>query len=730
MKFAPLSKKLLATSMAALGASATALFVVPGHTQTAEVKIYTPANEIEKKAQGVLEKHCARCHQEGKLEGGRLKPSKEFGNVMQLDQLLADVSRAKFGNPDGSRIFELVVNKKMPFDLYDGDYTKPEPQPDEIEALRVWLKNAKAPVAAACLTGKGTYSEAYAEITKDLGQLPDHRRGGARYITLANLALNCGSPEELEAFRQATAKLLNSLSTNSDPLTLTPIDKEKILLRFNLEDLGWTPAIWESITGIYPYGVRPAESSYDFVAQTTHTRIPLIRADWFAFTASRPPLYETILGLPPTFQELQRNLGLDVTRNIAEYVARRAGFQKSGVSQNNRLIERHPIATGAFWTSYDFGGNRNRQSLFEFPLGPGGEMGFEHDGGETIFNLPNGYQAYYLNDVKGQALAKGPTSIVQDKSRKDLSVTNGISCMGCHISGIRPATDEIRAQVETLKTFPLEVREAVKALYPPTDVMDKQIKADSARFLTALKNSGVGPKLDLNGVEIINALSDRYEREIDLKAAAAEFGVSVDELEKNMTAAGGLGPSLVTRLKLGTVQRDAFEFNFAGLVESIVDGEYIAPADAPAITVAKAGDALDLQADKADYALGDKPVFTVRSNKDCHLTLINVDPRGEAVVIFPNRFQQDNAIKADTAFNFPNADSAFDFKFTSKGTETVIAICDEAGTALAEVTHDYAAQALTELGKGSVATRKIDVVKRKVEAGQDIARTAVKLNVK
>jgi hypothetical protein len=103
-------------------------------------------------------------------------------------------------------------------------------------------------------------------------------------------------------------------------------------------------------------------------------------------------------------------------------------IQKSGVSANNRLIERHMARNGYFWTSYDFGGNRDRQSLYEFPLGPGGPHGFNHDGGETIFSLPNGFQACFLNNSKGQPLDKGPTSIVREPSRKDFSVTNGISC--------------------------------------------------------------------------------------------------------------------------------------------------------------------------------------------------------------------------------------------------------------------------------------------------------------
>ncbi|WP_436425189.1 hypothetical protein, partial [Enterococcus faecium] len=80
--------------------------------------------------------------------------------------------------------------------------------------------------------------------------------------------------------------------------------------------------------------------------------------------------------------------------NIRNFVAQRAAFQRSGVSQNNRLIERHPSRSGFFWTSYDFAGNRDRQSLFSFPLGPNGPNAFHHDGGETIFSLPNGFQAY------------------------------------------------------------------------------------------------------------------------------------------------------------------------------------------------------------------------------------------------------------------------------------------------------------------------------------------------
>src|SRR4029077_1062992 len=115
---------------------------------------------------------------------------------------------------------------------------------------------------------------------------------------------------------------------------------------------------------------------------------------WFAFTVSQPPLYYSVLKLPNTFQELTREQGINVEADIRNFVAQRAAFQHSGVSQNNRLIERHPSRSGYFWTSYDFSGNRDRQNLFEFRLGPGGNGVFRHDGGETLFSLPNGFQGY------------------------------------------------------------------------------------------------------------------------------------------------------------------------------------------------------------------------------------------------------------------------------------------------------------------------------------------------
>ena len=81
--------------------------------------------------------------------------------------------------------------------------------------------------------------------------------------------------------------------------------------------------------------------------------VPVESASPFA-TASRPPLYHDLLQLPTTAGELERQLRLDAAIDIQQERVARAGFNGSGVSRNNRLIERHVALHGAYWRTYDF----------------------------------------------------------------------------------------------------------------------------------------------------------------------------------------------------------------------------------------------------------------------------------------------------------------------------------------------------------------------------------------
>src|SRR5207249_4761285 len=107
----------------------------------------------------------------------------------------------------------------------------------------------------------------------------------------------------------------------------------------------------------YPYGVIQPTPAARAVFIATGCELPVVRADWFVFAASRPPLYHEVLQLPDTDAALEKDLKIDVEADIREGRVARAGFNGSGVSRNNRLIERHGTAHGAYWKSYDFAGN-------------------------------------------------------------------------------------------------------------------------------------------------------------------------------------------------------------------------------------------------------------------------------------------------------------------------------------------------------------------------------------
>ncbi|MGH6816349.1 MAG: DUF4384 domain-containing protein [Hyphomicrobiaceae bacterium] len=711
--------------------------------------IPVPSEGAERKAYQVLDKHCARCHQVGSGRYKRERPAKDFGNILQLAELVRAGQYIQPGNPDASQLYTFIFEKKMPYDVYVEYSGDPEPTAEEVTAIRDWIQGLGPPVDTACKARPFLDNAKMLEaMVRDADNPREHRNREVRYVTLTHLYNACIDDKELEVYRQAVVKLLNSLSYSPDPLKLETIDEAGTIIRFRLADLGWDAALWEKLIKGYPYGVIPRRTKqYKFLQDVAGTKIPHVRGDWLANVASRPPLYHDLLHLPATFSELQKLLGVSVDANIRNFRTHRAGFQKSGVSAHNRLIERHTIANGVFWTSYDFAGSSGRQSLFEYPLGPGGKYGFKHDGGETIFSLPNGLNGYYLNDAAGKRLDKGPTNIVFDKTQRDLTVTNGVSCMGCHSVGFRKETDKIRAHVIKDRSFPADVRDHVEALYPPVEEMTKLIERDVERFRSAMRLMGLNPDLTYNGVEMVNALSSYYERDVVLKLAAAEFGLPAEEFLSAVEGAPAEVIRLKRRLAQGYVPRDQFQCLFAKVVPHVTDDTALVtegyygsegrkecdpkpaakkeydpkpaakkeydhkPAAQKEYDSKPAGYppaasydrpahrfTIELYSDKSAYKKGDLPVFSVRATEDCYLTLINIDSRGHAKVLFPNKFTQDNHLPAGEELRFPDHKAKFEYSLDEKGTEAVVAVCSTTRKTVDGIRHDFGKDQFTDLG--------------------------------
>ncbi len=388
---------------------------------------------------------------------------------------------------------------------------------------------------------------------------------------------NAGLTEdELQTYRNALAKLVNSLSWHPRITLPQPIDPNRLILRIDLREFMWDANLWNRILAEYPYGIFPDSAVAKACMVTTATKLPCIRADWFVATASHPPLYHDLLQVPVNLAELEAQLRVNAAVDIQQERVARAGFNGSGIAKNNRVLERHDAVHGAYWRTYDFEAvpqnlvERNlllpdRRNLFAYPLGPGSTDNlFQHAGGEVIFNLPNGLQGFMIVNANNQRLDKASTAIVSDAKRPDKAVETGVSCMSCHYRGINPKDDQIRDHVDkNPKAFSKSDAELIRALYVPAKKMRALMDEDAERFRKALEKTGN----KVSAFEPVMTLTLRYEGDVDLPTAASELGLTPEGLRQRIggteQGARNLGPLKVPG---GTISRQVFVQSFAEAV--------------------------------------------------------------------------------------------------------------------------------------------------------------------
>jgi tetratricopeptide (TPR) repeat protein/WD40 repeat protein len=420
-----------------------------------------------------------------------------------------------------------------------------------------------------------TQRETNAWILEDLEQAAPSDRRHYRYASFAHLLAGAAPGYDLQTHREALPILLNSLSWAPHLHRPSAIDPARSVFRIDLRALGWDARLWRRLLENYPYGFRGRDDpSAERLARACGTPLPCVRGDWLLAAASRPPLYHDLLGLPNTEKQLEERLGIDAAANIRKGHVVRCGFTNSEVSRNNRLLERHQSRYGFYWRSYDFGGGTGRQHLLSHPLGPAaGPSSFQHDGGEAVFQLPNGLQAYLLSKALGQRIDTAPVHIVFD-NREVGPVVNGVSCMRCHDQGMMPTSfakaDEVRPHVmRNPAAFTDEERDTVRALYRPAAEFNAFLREDADRFAKALRELG-GPPYAL----ALGRAATSYKARLDVHLAAAELGVTTAALVKGLgqsrLLAEELGPLLAPG---GQVTRAVFEEEFPEAVRELRLGD-------------------------------------------------------------------------------------------------------------------------------------------------------------
>ena len=68
-----------------------------------------------------------------------------------------------------------------------------------------------------------------------------------------------------------------------------------------------------------------------------------------------------------------------------------------------------------------------------------------------------------------------------------------------------------------------------------------------------------------------------------------------------------------------------------------------------------------LNTDSPNYQLNDYLTLGVHIKDDAHIVILNWDSTGKLTLLFPNDYQQDNLVKANTTHTFPDPQSDFDF---------------------------------------------------------------------
>ena len=537
----------------------------------------------------ILDAHCHRCHGEnGTVEGG-LNYITDLGKLAARKQIVA-------GNPDASPIFRRITNGTMP---PAGEH--PRPSAADIATVKAWIV-AGSPTLTAPQKTVTNRAAPTAAMLADLEKFDRRSRRFLRYFTLTHLADAGLSADELQTYRNALGKLVNSLSWHPRIRTPEPIDATGTILRIDLRWFMWDAVLWNRLALDYPYGVLDESAAGRAVTVATATRVPAVRADWFVAAASRAPLYYDLLQLPGNLAELERQLRVDANANIQQDRVNRVGFNGSGISRFNRILERHDSVHGAYWRTYDFdeppqnlvernsGIQADRRNIFAFPLGPGiVEQPFLHAGGEAIFSLPNGLHGYFIMNAVNDRLDKAPTAIVSDPKRPDRAVEAGVSCMGCHFTGILPKADQVRDHLEkNPKAFSRPNAERIRALYPPKDKSLSLMEDDAKRYAESVAKAGA----KVSRFEPVRTITLKYEADLDLPSAAADVGLAPDDFRQRISETESLTKSLgALRVPGGTVARQIWLQSFGDLARNLRLGPLFQSNAAGSIVADNTGEA-------------------------------------------------------------------------------------------------------------------------------------------
>lgn len=627
----------------------------------------------------VLEKHCVRCHQSGRLD--RVAPAGAFGNVLHLEGLATTPSLVLPGNPDASRLYLTMLRRLMPLDASADAVRHPWPTSDEIAHVRSWITGLSP--RRHCRDRRTVGAAEHAATLSQLGQVTGEDPKKLRFLSIAHLHNNCTRPEALAAYRQAIVRIVNSLSWKTAPVAAPPIDPARTLFKISLDDLGWRPEHWERImsSGTGPLGLTAPLPSE--IGQTYGTAIPIARADWFAKTVLSAPLYYEVLGLPGTGSEILKILQT-APASSAGNPALRVPITRPSTSLQTSVIERYQSRYGPIWQAYHWLAGQETPIIDPAKAAAPVHPSSPHHAARGMFTLPNGLPSFFIIDGSGSRLDALPPDIAAPSVAGRSPITAGLDCMACHRQG--PS-----APSATGDALPRSIAQA--------------LDADRQAISSAMHRVGIDPELTIDGVAPVVALAEEFARPLDGRRAAAELGIDLAALLDLADRGDDAMSVLARRLVQGLVPRSEIEGRARELamalgrprLDTVKGGDRPTP-DEGHRAPAEGGPRLILYSDKARYRKGDALQVTVKVAAACHLTIVSIDTRGRGTVLFPSDFEANGLLSAGQELRLPGPGAPYSLRLNESGRETIVALCNEVSAFTDNIRHDFERQRFTELG--------------------------------
>ena len=648
-----------------------------------------PKELVAMRAFDVLNRHCARCHDSRRLQARPL-PASPVAEILDLDRLAARRDLVQAGRPEASPLYVSMITRHMPYDVFQELETTAgsgEPTAADIIALRDWIVGlASQPV---CKVQPGRWQELAASIKSDLSKHSSKRAAQRRYLSLYEVAPRCGTgndADRIDAFQQASSKLLNLVSLANGPMRLEPIGKDGRVLAFDLNAIGWAPDRWNLLASRFGAAAELPAALKD----NTGSQPIVLPAHWLAHEIVHSGNYDTLLGIPRSLDNMLAIFGID---DDVKDAASSQTFSQSKITGGARVLNRNETSTRlSLWLARDFSPSSSPSSAD--PLQS-----------RVIFSLPNGFPGFAIYGNTGELRQSVHKAVLPDSLAGTGAKGSGLSCLLCHSGGAGADTSLAASTAEASDTA-------------------SSLLTDRDRDETALafQIAGIDPDLRIDAIEPVMALANIYARDLDLFAASVELAQPLEELSKHLRAVEGPLHPVAIRLTQGLVSRTEFETLRRALLGENVARLAYAPFGTSA---ADTRPRLSLWSDKKIYDDGEPVILHAATTAPCHLTLISIDHRGDAAVIFPSDFAEDNKLTPGKVLKVPADDTGFVLRKETSNPEKIVGIC-MAGDRESPpgIYHEFEIQHFTLLGSWKehlVRALEADAAERK-NAGKPVKK--------